>query len=368
MATESLNENGDAFDEVTLEKLDIYARYLQGWLAASLNGRMRIERAGIYDLSCDRGATADGSDSSLLRAVSALRASESNIMGCTHADVRLVFNDADPARGKALARRLGPQVLSDDGRRLANIHYYCEPLGDLLQSILPKLRSTRTKNLLFIDEFGLNECDEERLKELHTLKHTDVLVSVSSNWFRRFADSREAEFWGVDRADLESANYNHIHRFMSSYFRTLIGKRFFLAPFSLNRQSRIYGLIFASCDIPGLERFLEAAWHKDPYTDVTNFDLYDDTVSRLRLALVNAHKILDFQKELMACLQSGKFASDREIYLYALQRGFLARHAADTVKAFCNLRNVRFRTRAGKAARPRLSRGGLKRPRPIIYN
>jgi hypothetical protein len=155
---------------------------------------------------------------------------------------------------------------------------------------------------------------------------------------------------------------------MTSYFKSLIGSDYFIAPFTLKRCSDIYGLVFASHDPLHLEKFLKVAWHRDPYTGEINFDLYDDDESRVQLALLDAHKIPEFQKELMACLESGKFTSDRDIYLYGLQRGFLGRHAADTVKAFCDRLNVRFRTRAGRLGRPRLSSGCLRRPRPMVYN
>lgn len=368
MATESPNEQHESFDEVTLEKLDIYSRYLQQWLPRPLSGQACVEEAGIYDLFCGSGCCADGSDGSPLRAVSVLRANERSITCGCDVNVRLVFNDIDPTCVKSLAGRLGPQVLARDGQCLAHIQYYSQPCGELLQSLLPKLQKSRAANLLFIDQCGLSEPSEEQLRKLRALRGTDLLIFISSSWFRRFAKTKEAEHWAMEKSDIEVLSYNRIHRFMASYFRSVLGSGYFVAPFSLKRQCELYGLIFASHNPLGLEKFLEVAWHRDPYTGETNFDLYEDGTSRVRLALLDARKICEFQKELMICLESGKFTTDRDIYLHVLQRGFLGRHAADTIKAFCCRRNVKFKTRAGKLGRPRLSQGCFRNPRPMVYN
>jgi len=90
-------------------------------------------------------------------------------------------------------------------------------------------------------------------------------------------------------------------------------------------------------------------------------------MSPQQLALLDARKVACFQKALLKSLEAGKFRSDRDIYLYVLQRGFLARHAADTVAAFCRRLNVKFRSRAGRLGKPRLSSRSFTRPRPIVY-
>ena len=326
MATESLEHGVDSFDEVALEELDIYARFLRAWLPASV-------------VRCPREAT-----------------------------VRLVHSHNNAAQFKALAGRLGPQVLTHDGRCLAHINYHAEPIDELLQTLLPTLRTSRNANLLFLHQVPFSETKSQRLTQLRELKRTDLLISVSSDWFQQLVDTTEAQHWGIARSDINPVNYSHIHRFMTGYFKCLFGQDLFVAPFSLRRGPEIFGLVFVSHYPLKLEKFLRVAWHQDPYTSVTNFDLYDDGPAKLRLGLLKAQKILQFQKELMSCLECGKFMSDRDIYLHSLQRGFLGRHARETVNAFCNRHNVRFMTRAGKLARARLSSGCIRRPRPITFH
>lgn len=321
MTTESLNKDYDGFNEVTLEKLDIYARYLREWLPVSMSQQRQV-----------------------------------------------VFHDTDSACVKTMATRLGGTIQTDDGRCLAHVQYHSQPHNESLQSALLQLKKNRSANLLFLDQDGLGCVDHSQLSELRNLKSTDLLTFISSGWFERFSDSREAETWGMSGLDIASCNYSHIHRFVTSYFRRLVGYDCYLAPFSMKTKSGVNTLLFITHNPLRLETFLKVAWHRDPFTSHTNFDLYDDRMATLRLALVGAKKVVEFQKELMACLECGKFRSDKDIYLHTLQRGFLGRHATDTVRVFCNRRNVQFRTRTGNLARPRLSRGCFYRPRPMVFH
>ena len=320
MATESWDEDCGSFSEVTLEKLDIYARYLREWLPVSVAPHRQI-----------------------------------------------VFHDTDDACVRSMANKLGSTVRTDDGRSIANVQYCSQSFSEL-QPSLHSLRGNRSANLIFIDQDATIECGGEKLRELQKLKSSDLMIFVSANWLEQFTQSPEAESWGMSGIDVASMSCSHVHRFISSYFRTLLGHDCFVTPFSMRQNSTINTLLFVTHNPLRLETFLRVAWHKDPFFGNTNFDLYDDEMSKLRLSLVGAKKVVDFQKELMACLECGKFRSDREIYLHTLQRGFLGRHASETVRVFCERRNVLFRTRTGHLARPRLSHGCFYRPRPMIYH
>jgi len=320
MATESLHKDCGSFNEVTLEKLDIYTRYLREWLPVSASQRRQI-----------------------------------------------VFHDTDTACVESMASQLGESVHTKDGRGSASVRYFSQSFAELQSSLL-SLQHNRSANLIFLDQDAAANSGDEKLRDLHQLRSCDLLIFVSSNWYQKFSESNEAESWGMAGIDIASARYSHVHRFISSYFRTLVGHDCFVAPFSLKANSGINTLLFVTHNPLRLEKFLKVAWHKDPFISHKNFDLYDEEISRQRLALIGARKVVEFQKELMACLECGKFRSDRDIYLYTLQRGFLGRHAADTVRAFCDRRHVLFRRRAGNLARPRLSHSCFYRPRPMIHH
>lgn len=320
MAIESSNKGCGSFNEVTLEKLDIYTRYLREWLPVSASRKRQV-----------------------------------------------IFHDTDTACVESMARQLGETVNANDSHGAANIQYFSQSFA-ALQSSLHRLQHSRSANLIFLDQDAAMHSDNEALCELQQLRSSDLLIFISSNWYQQFFASGEADSWGMAGIDIELVRYSHIHRFISSYFRRFVGHDCFVAPFSLKSKSALSTLLFVTHNPLRLEKFLRVAWHKDPFFSHSNFDLYDEEVTRQRLALVGAKKVVEFQKELLACLESGKFRSDRDIYLHTLQRGFLGRHAADTVKVFCARRNALFRRRSGNLARPRLSHGCFYRPRPLIYH
>jgi len=367
LTNESVRQSCGGFDEVTRFKLDIYSEYLKVWLHVPLSGRMHVEEAAIHDLSCGPDMMADRGEGSPLRTVDAIRINKEVIRDHPNVAVRLVFNDRSRENLEVLRTRLGHHVSGDDGAHLANIEYYAKPVADVLEELLPRLQVRETANLLFLDQFDTSELDDTRLRNIHALKKTDVLFFLEPNWFQRFTETPEADKWGVSKSDLDAVDYNHIHRFMAAYFRSLVGGECFVAPFSLRCGADVHGLILASHDPLGLEKFLKVAWKLDPYECPANFDLYDEVMSPQQLALLDARKVACFQKALLKSLEAGKFQSDRDIYLYVLQRGFLARHAADTVAAFCRRLNVKFRSRTGRLGKPRLSSRSFTRPRPIVY-
>ena len=368
MASRSVCQDQEIFDEVTRVKLNIYSGYLREWLRAPLSGRMRVEEVAIHDLLCGPGSTTDGQKGSPLRAIDVIRASEGMILGNPGVSVRLVFNDRSRQNVESLRRKIGHHICCDGGLHLANVDYFARPFAELLEELVPRLQVSQTANLLFLDRFDTSVLDESRFRLLHALKKTDVVFFLASNWFRQFTETSEAERWGFSKSHLEDFDYNHIHRFMAAYFRHFIGGDYYIAPFSLTSGTDLHGLVFASHDPQALERFLKVAWEIDPYTGRASFDLYDNDVSPSQLALLDARKVSKFQSELMASLERGKFRSDREIYMFMLQRGFLARHATDTITAFCRRLDVKFRDKTGKLCGPRLSSASFRQPRQMLYN
>ena len=118
MATESRDEDCGSFNEVTLEKLDIYARYLREWLPVSVSQHRQI-----------------------------------------------VFHDTDTACVQTMARLLGETVQTDDGRGCANVQYFSRSFAEL-ESPLRSLQHNRSANLIFLDQDASIESSSQTLGEL----------------------------------------------------------------------------------------------------------------------------------------------------------------------------------------------------------
>lgn len=355
------------FDDVTLTKLDIYERYLQEWLPVPLSGAMFVREAVVYDLFCGPGNDSLGSRGSPLRARDVLLKNRDTIVK-SEVQVRLVFNDHLTAHIEALRNTVGVAVHSEKGNRLASIDYHSEEFDALFPKLSHEMNSN-SANLLFIDQFGATTIDEGRFRELHSLRRTDILFFVSSDWFRRFAGRPEAAEWGIDKQEIMKVDYRHVHRFMAQHFRDLIGGEYYVAPFSLKKGSNIYGLIFASHNPLGLDKFLRVAWATDPHTGEANFDIFGDgTRNSQQLGMFESRKVSEFQSDLRQRLQAREFASDRDIYLHMLQSGFLNKHTKPIVSEMASKKAgvIEFREH-GRRAQPRLSSASLKEPRGLFY-
>ena len=164
------------------------------------------------------------------------------------------------------------------------------------------------------------------------------------------------------------AEFRHIHRFMTDHFRGLVGTDYHVAPFSLKKGSNIYGLIFASHDWLGLEKFLKVAWRTDPHTGEANYDLFNDGTGNPDQGLLfGATKIADFEADLNERLVAQGFTSDRDIYFHMLENGFLATHTRHVVMQARKNNLIRFRDQAGKDVQPRLSNDCVREPRRAVF-
>jgi hypothetical protein len=120
------------------------------------------------------------------------------------------------------------------------------------------------------------------------------------------------------------------------YYRKLVpsGKEYYLAPFSIKKDSNVYGLIFGSSILYGLEKFLRVCWDIDPKTGEANYnidrDAFRDGESMFK-ELNTIQKKEEFQKKLIAEIRKGG-KTNNDIYKYCLENGFLPTHVNDIFK------------------------------------
>ena len=357
------------FDDVTITKLDLYERYLQEWLPVPLSGRMGVREAAIYDLFCGPGKDSKGQAGSPLRAKNVVFANRETILR-SHVPLRMVFNDYDEQHVSSLSALLGNDLHTKSGESLATVEYYSSAFDDIFPHLLEQMTSDAA-NMLFIDQFGATAIDEDRFRDLHSLKRTDVLFFISSNWFWRFVGRPEATEWNVTKEDLSQIQYKHVHRFMANHFRQLVGDEYFVAPFSLKKGSNIYGMIFASHDTLGLEKFLKVAWEKDPHTGEADYDIDDDGLDDPnQVLLFEPKKVASFRDDLRERIRNKEFKTDCDIYIHMLQSGFLNKHTKDVVMEFASKSAgfMEFQNEKGRRMQCRLSRDTIREPRAIVYS
>jgi len=126
------------------------------------------------------------------------------------------------------------------------------------------------------------------------------------------------------------------------YYRTMVGDRkYYLAQFSIKKGSNIYGLIFGSHHILGLEKFLMTAWKIDPERGEANFDIDDEGIIENQIDLFTGEvekpkKIEIFEEDLRNKIISKLLVNNKDVYIYTITQGFLAKHARKVVKSLIN--------------------------------
>ena len=168
---------------------------------------------------------------------------------------------------------------------------------------------------------------------------TDFLFFVSSSTIKRFGEHPNIrQHISLDPEQIERTSYDKVHRLVLDYYRTLIPERqpYYLAGFSLKKNSGLFGLIFGSGHVYGMEKFLTACWGQDSERGEANFDIDEDNVLPGQYDLLTGEvekpkKVDVFEKELAEKILSGKIRDDKQIYLFALENGFLPRHAKSVI-------------------------------------
>ena len=100
-------------------------------------------------------------------------------------------------------------------------------------------------------------------------------------------------------------------------------------PFSLKKGSNIYGVIFGSASLYGLDKFLKVCWTLDPINGDSNYNINGDFAWANKGLFDEMNKISKeekFHRELEGFLKSNS-PSNQEVFRFALTHGFRPQQA-----------------------------------------
>jgi hypothetical protein len=172
---------------------------------------------------------------------------------------------------------------------------------------------------------------EDLFKKIITFKRTDFLFFVSSTHAARFCEVESiSQYLKLNKAEIDSTPFYQIHRLIQEYYKSLIPSNFefHLGSFSLKKKSgNINGLIFGSGHPLGMEKFLKTAWKLDPERGEANYDIDQEGISPVKVDLfsgvIKPKKVELFENELTQLIKEKKIRTDKDIYLFSLNRGIL---------------------------------------------
>lgn len=324
------------FDEGTKAKLSIFKDYLKEWLPVFLSKKeIYWNTINVFDFFAGPGADSKGNMGTPLIIIEELKPYLNNIAQ-KNLNVNLYFNEYDKLKQEELKSKLLPE----DG---CSIPYSVEieslDFKDSFGKQFPKMGDKNCANLLFLDQNGIKHISEDVFSKIINLKRTDFLFFISSSTIKRFSEHPNImQHIKLSAAEIEKTPYHKIHRLVLDYYRNLIpnNKEYYLASFSLRKNAGVYGLIFGSGHVLGIEKFLATCWSIDKERGEANFDIDDDKIipgqGDLFTGEVRKPKKVDlFEKDLAERILSQELRTDKDIYLFALTNGFIPAHVRKVV-------------------------------------
>ena len=266
----------------------------------------------------------------------------------THADVRaseihpsILFNDNKASHINLLKQKIEAVKCPES---FCEIRYSVKNFQTALNDELPQMKQKDCACLVIMDQFGVSEITADVLAKLDQCPKTDFMFFITSSFVKRFAEQKGIK----ERFNLKECSYHSVHRAVCEYYKSLLpkGSNYHLAPFSIRKKNgNIYGIIFGSHHLHGLEKFLKVCWNKDKVTGEANYDIDDDGDTRAgQMDLFGNDKIkkIDkFEVDLFDFVQSGIIlpflsgqhkkisVSNENIYHFSLENGFLPQTAKE---------------------------------------
>jgi three-Cys-motif partner protein len=327
--------HAEAFDEGTKRKLEVFRGYVREWLPVFLRKASRFRTVAIYDFFAGPGADVTGEKGSPLIIAEEVRAFLNNSSRSHgHNEVNLYFNDDDPRKCAELRRALSKLPLPMG----VNIEVDNEDFGVAFKKKSLAIAAPDTANLVILDQSGVKHITHDVFRRLVGWRTTDILFFISSAIIKRFAgEGVIAQYFpGISKDDIDGCNTRQIHRLVCEYYRKLVpaGKEYYLAPFSIKKVANVYGLIFGSSNLRGLEKFLRVCWDIDPQTGEATYNIDDDVAWESPTLFPETNVIRkkdDFQSRLLTELRK-KPLTNRDLYRYCLESGFLPKHVNRQLK------------------------------------
>lgn len=337
------------FDDPTQVKLAVFRGYIREWLPVFLTARKsgrNVEAVNVFDFFAGPGADTAGNPGS-----PRIIQDELKDYCRTHGDmkaggiqVKLYFNDKTKKLIEQLRHCLDENACP---RECCEAVLSSLPFQDAITYRLTIMQKPRNANLVIMDQFGVKEVTPDVVNTLAQCRTTDILFFISSSYIRRFAGEPAIQsYFQLNAQELAASEYKSIHRRICRYFRSKLpqGAEYHLAPFSIRKGSNIYGVVFGSGSLLGLDKFLNVCWKLDDVTGEANYDIDDDPARQGERFLFPEMNVIrkqdEFQRELEQLLRGNREAPGKlvsvnnlDVYRFTLEQGFLPKHANAHLKA-----------------------------------
>jgi three-Cys-motif partner protein len=331
MAIKNLHEK--PFDEGTITKLEIFENYAKEWLPTFImSGHKEL---WIFDFFAGTGYDVNGVPGSPIRILQQIKNQSGNIFQ-KETKINVCFNEIDKQKFGLLQQACN-QFINDNSeltRMNINLQFRNSDFAELFPNTLPTINKYPT--LVYIDQNGIKFLSDTYFLELAKLKTTDFIYFLSSSYFNRFGKGEE--FKGNIIIDVERARknpYKYFHKSVLEQVRERLPKdtQCSLYPFTIKKNTGIYGIIFGATHPRAVDKFLKTAWDKNKINGEANFDI-DDEEKKKQLDLFEGKKptkVEYFKQNIRQEVLMGNIKTNKDAYDYTLKQGHIASQANEEV-------------------------------------
>lgn len=323
------------FDDGTALKLEIFQGYVREWISVFLTDSSKlghITSVNIFDFFAGPGGDAASNPGSPLIIQNEIKRyciEHSSIKN--NKPITIYFNDKEAEKIETLKLNIAKNQC---GKGCCESRFMSELFSDALEILLPVIEHPGSANLVIMDQFGISDVTPEVVQRLAKCTCTDILFFFPSSFLKRFQEHQSFKSkYDLSGKDLD---YKTIHRAICNHFREKLGStRYYLAPFSIQKNVSIHGVIFGSSNLLGLEKFLNVCWKLDPETGEANFNMEGDpfwgTEHTLFDEVKSFKKIDQFKADLIRFVQD-KRPDNIGMYAFCLENGFPPSKANQSLK------------------------------------
>lgn len=350
------------FDEGTQIKLHILRKYLQEWLPVFLSKKDKYWKdIFLYDLFAGGGKDTGGINGSPLIMVEELMP-YCKIISDERLKLNILLNEYDQKRFISLKQNMSDKLTEcsitqscpNSQNCILNISIENQEFNNLFSEKFPQIKRTdKLPRFMFLDQFGIKQITEGIFKQLVSLKRTDFIFFISSSFANRFAEQPEFKaYLNLSRQSFDTSKPYHCHRVVFNYYQQLIpkGTEYYLAPFSIKKGNNIYGLIFGTNHLLGIEKFLNICWSINKNTGDANYDIDNEKINPdepfLFPGLDVSNKLQVFKNELRGKIRNNEIKTNTQVYRYTFEMGCLPKHANGVIRELRNQKTItnNFRT------------------------
>jgi three-Cys-motif partner protein len=333
------NHHSKPFDEGTKTKLMLFETYTKEWLPP-----MIISHEGqaicVFDLFAGPGFDKVGELGTPIRILKQIL-SQINLIFQHKTKVYVWLNEFDKTKYSDLKVNVENYLNSHNELKraidcqLLKVKMTNCDFGILFGKILNIIQ--RFPSLVILDQNGIRFISHEYFDELCKCEHTDFMYFISSSYINRFGE--ENAFKMSIKIDLELARkypYTHFHQAILEQLKAQlpIGTKIRLYPFTIKKNSNIYGIIFGASHPLAIDKFLRTAWYINEDNGCANFDIDDDRHKGVNCLFPDDYpnKIDTFKRMLCDEVLSGRISDNRQALLFTYANGHLPKHASDAIK------------------------------------